>query len=121
MKLVIPGGSGQVGTLVARHAAARGDEVVVLSRAPAPATAERPWRTVGWNPGGKGAAHGTPVGPWAAEIDGADAVLNLAGRSVDCRYMPANRRAILASRLDATRAVGDAIARPIGHRPSGSR
>jgi hypothetical protein len=51
------------------------------------------------------------LGPWADEIDGADAVLNLAGRSVDCRYTPANRRAILASRLDSTRAVGAAVAR----------
>ena len=102
MKLVIPGGSGQIGTLVARHASARGDEVVVLSRTPAGVTAARPWRSVAWD--------GKTTGPWAAEIDGADAVLNLAGRSVDCRYTPANRRAILASRLDATRAVGDAIA-----------
>ena len=102
MKLVLPGGSGQIGTLVARHAAARGDEVVVLSRTPADPTPETPWRSVAWD--------GKTVGSWAEAIDGADAVLNLAGRSVDCRYTPANRQAILDSRLDSTRAVGQAIA-----------
>ncbi len=111
MKLVIPGGSGQVGTLVARHATSRGDEVVVLSRAPAEPTPDAPWRTAAWNPEGEGAAHGRTLGPWADELDGADAVLNLAGRSVDCRYTPANRRAILDSRVASTRVVGKAIVR----------
>jgi NAD dependent epimerase/dehydratase family enzyme len=99
MKIVIPGGSGQVGTLLARAFAADGHEVVVLSREPSSA----PWRTVRWD------AH--MVGEWAAELEGADAVINLAGRSVNCRYTPANRRAILESRVHSTRAVGEAIAR----------
>ncbi len=103
MKLIIPGGSGQIGTLVARHAAARGDEVVVLSRTPADPTPETPWRTVAWD--------GSTLGPWADAIDGADVVLNLAGRSVDCRYTPANRRAIMDSRVASTQIVGEAIAR----------
>ncbi len=97
MKLVLPGGSGQVGTVLARAFHAAGDEVVVLSRSPAPA----PWRTVAWD--------AATVGPWAAELDGADAVVNLAGRSVNCRYTPANRRLILDSRVASTRAVGRAI------------
>lgn len=103
MKLVIPGGSGQIGTLVARHASARGDDVVVLSRSPADPTPDAPWRTVAWD--------GQTLGPWADELDGADAVLNLAGRSVDCRYTPANRRAIMDSRVASTQVVGEAIAR----------
>ena len=74
LKIVIPGGSGQVGTILARALRADGHEVVVLSRSPAPA----PWRTVAWDAR-------TP-GPWRAELDGADVVINLAGRSVDCRY-----------------------------------
>lgn len=106
MKLVLPGGSGQVGTILARHFAARGDEVVVLSRTPTDPTPAEPWRRVAWNPDEDGAA----LGPWAREIDGADVVINLAGRSVDCRYTPANRRAILESRLHSTRTVGRAIA-----------
>ena len=103
MKLVIPGGTGQVGTLLARAFHADGHEVVVLSRQPSPA----PWRVVRWD----GGAGTTRPGAWAAELDGADVVVNLAGRSVDCRYTPANRRAILASRVDSARAVGEAIAR----------
>ena len=99
MKVVIPGGSGQVGAILARHFLAAGHEVVVLSRSPAPA----PWRVVPWD--------GETVGPWAAELDGADVVVNLAGRSVNCRYTAANRRAILDSRANSTRAVGQAIAR----------
>lgn len=99
MKVVIPGGSGQVGHILARHFVAAGHEVVVLSRSPAPA----PWKVVPWD--------GETVGPWAAEVDGADVVVNLAGRSVNCRYTAANRRAILDSRVNSTRAVGEAIAR----------
>lgn len=99
MKVVIPGGSGQVGTLLARALHAAGDEVVVLSRNPSHA----PWRTVAWD--------GETVGEWAAEVDGADAVVNLAGHTVNCRYMAANRRRILESRVRSTRAVGQAVAR----------
>ena len=99
MRIVIPGGTGQVGTVLARAFLTDGHDVVVLSRRPASA----PWRVVAWD--------GTTVGPWAAELDSADVVVNLAGRSVNCRYTPANRAAILRSRVDSTRAVGEAIAR----------
>ncbi len=99
MKVILPGGSGQVGTMLARSFHASGDEVVVLSRQPSDA----PWRTVAWD--------GRSPGPWAGELDGADVVVNLAGRIVNCRYTPENRRAILESRVDSTRAVGEAIAR----------
>jgi uncharacterized protein (TIGR01777 family) len=99
MKVIIPGGSGQVGTLLACHLTESGHEVVVLSRVPAAA----PWRVVGWD--------ARTVGAWAAELEGADAVVNLAGRSVNCRYTAANRAAILNSRVDSTRAVGAAIAK----------
>ena len=98
MKIVIPGGTGQVGTILARAFHGEGHEVVVLGRRPAPAA----WRTMVWD--------ARTVGPWAAELEGADAVIGLAGRSVDCRYTPANRREILESRVDATRAIGAAIA-----------
>ena len=99
MRIVIPGGTGQVGTVLARAYLADGHDVVVLSRRPAPA----PWRVVAWD--------GATVGPWTTELDGADVVINLAGRNVNCRYTPENRAAILASRVESTRAVGEAIAR----------
>lgn len=98
MKIVLPGGSGQVGALLARFFHARGDEVVVLSRVPRPA----PWRTAAWD--------GRSDGGWFAEIDGADVVINLAGRSVNCRYGQRERREILVSRVDSTTAVGRAVA-----------
>ena len=50
-------------------------------------------------------------GAWVDEMDGSDVVINLAGRSVNCRYNPENRRLIKESRVDSTRAVGEAIAR----------
>ncbi len=100
MKIILPGGSGQIGKLLARHFHARGDEVVVLGRNPqAP---PEPWRTVVWD--------GAQAGDWADELEGADALINLAGRSVNCRYSAANRAAIMNSRLDSTRAVGAALA-----------
>jgi NAD dependent epimerase/dehydratase family enzyme len=99
MKIVIPGGSGQVGTILARAFHRDGVDVVVLSRHPQ----IRPWRTVEWD--------GTSLGAWQHEIDGADVVINLAGRSVNCRYTAANRQEILQSRVASTRAVGQAIGR----------
>lgn len=97
MKVVIPGGSGQVGTILARAFHAAGHDVVVLSRR----LQERAWRIVVWD--------GATLGGWANEIDGSDVVINLAGRSVNCRYTTAHRREILESRIRATGAVGAAI------------
>ena len=70
----------------------------MLSRAPQRA----PWRVAAWD--------ANTLGPWTRELDGADVVVNLAGRSVNCRYTPANRRAIKESRVNSTRVVGEAIA-----------
>lgn len=98
MRLVIPGGSGQVGTLLARAFHAEGHDVTVLCRS-APRV---PWQVMHWD--------GETLGPWTDVIDGADVVVNLAGRSVDCRYTPENRAEILRSRVLSTRLVGQAIA-----------
>jgi len=101
MKIVIPGGTGQVGTVVARALTKAHHDVVVLSRNPA----KHPWKTVAWD--------AKSLGDWTREIDGADAVFNLAGRSVNCRYTAANRRLILDSRVQSTRVIGEAIARAL--------
>jgi uncharacterized protein (TIGR01777 family) len=95
MRIVIPGGSGQVGRVLETHLSGRGHEVVVLSR---DAGDTRAW-------------DGRTLGPWSTLVEGADAVINLAGRSVNCRYTRANLDAMLASRVDSTRVVGEAIAR----------
>jgi uncharacterized protein (TIGR01777 family) len=98
MKIVLPGGTGQLGTLLARAFVREGHEVTVLGRRPAPNPG---WKTVAWDP--------PSLGGWTSELEGADAVINLAGRSVNCRYSPENRRLIRESRVDSTRAVGEAI------------
>jgi uncharacterized protein (TIGR01777 family) len=98
MRIVIPGGSGQVGTLLARAFLRDGHDVAVLSRR----AVSSPWRTVRWD--------GVRLGEWQREIDGSDAVINLAGRSVDCRYNARNRREILDSRVNSTRVIGEAVA-----------
>jgi uncharacterized protein (TIGR01777 family) len=97
MRFVIPGGSGQVGTLLARAFHGDGHDVVVLSRRPR----ARPWREVAWD--------GVTIAGWAKELDGCDVVINLAGRSVNCRYSAENRREMLESRVSSTRVVGEAI------------
>ena len=98
LRIVIPGGTGQVGCVVSRHFHAQGHAITVLSRQPQPA----PWRVMEWN--------GRDLGPWTNEIDGADVIINLAGRSVNCRYHAKNRRRIIDSRILSTRAIGQAIA-----------
>jgi uncharacterized protein (TIGR01777 family) len=85
MNIVMPGGSGQVGAVLARAFRADGHDVAILRR---PMVLDQ----------------------WRARIDGADVVISLAGRNVNCRYTAENRRAILDSRVDSTRMVGEAIA-----------
>ncbi|MFK0264571.1 DUF1731 domain-containing protein [Streptomyces angustmyceticus] len=96
MKIVIPGGTGQVGRILHRALTAAGHEVVVLTRHPVRDGEVR------WD--------GATRGPWAAAVDGSDVVINLAGRSVSCRYTPDNLREMMASRVDSARVVGEAIA-----------
>ncbi len=97
MKVVIPGGSGQIGRILARQLRTQGCVVTVLSRSGSDEGPVRRW-------------DGHSLGPWAEEIDGSDAVINLAGRSVNCRYSPAHLREMMDSRVDSTRVVGQAIA-----------
>ena len=101
MKVVVAGGTGQVGGVLRRALSAAGHEVVVLSRHPR-TPLEPGIRHVGWD--------GRTLGDWAAEVDGAEAVINLAGRSVSCRYTDAHLRQMLDSRVDSARVVGAAIA-----------
>lgn len=99
MKVVIAGGSGQVGTVLARHFHAKGDDTVVLSRT---AQADMPWRVALWD--------GRTLGAWQAEVDGCDVLINLAGRSVNCRYNATNRAEIRDSRVWSTEVLHKAVA-----------
>ncbi|MET8787552.1 TIGR01777 family oxidoreductase [Streptomyces sp. NPDC004589] len=96
MKVVLPGGTGQVGTILDRALTSAGHEVAVLTRNP------RRERDIAWD--------GVTLGPWAEVIDGSDVVINLAGRSVSCRYTDENLRAMMDSRVDSARVIGKAIA-----------
>lgn len=96
MKVVLPGGTGQVGAILDRALTAAGHEVVVLTRCP------QRERDIGWD--------GRTPGLWAEAIDGSDVVVNLAGRSVSCRYTAENLRAMMDSRVESARVVGEAIA-----------
>src|ERR1700730_1022414 len=98
MKLILPGGGGHLGTMLAKAFHAEGHEVVVLSRKPAAAS----WRVLEWD--------AVSPGAWTSELEGADVVINLTGRSVNCRYTPENRRLIKESRVLSTRLVGRVIA-----------
>jgi len=99
-KIILAGGSGFLGSELARHFQALGWGVAILTRAPKPR--KDTVREVGWD--------AESLGDWARELDGAAAVVNLTVRSVDCRYTAKNRREIMDSRVNSTRVVGEAIA-----------
>jgi uncharacterized protein (TIGR01777 family) len=99
-KIILAGGSGFLGGALARHFSALDWEVVVLTRQPRPRTDGV--REVSWN--------GDRIGAWSQELDGADAIVNLCGKSIDCRFTSANRKLLLESRTRPTLAIGEAIA-----------
>jgi len=100
-RIIVAGGSGFIGRLLTERLVSGNNDVVVLTRSPGPAV--QSIRQVGWD--------GRTLSDWARELEGAQALINLAGRSVNCRYNERNRREILESRVDSTRVLGEAIAR----------
>jgi uncharacterized protein (TIGR01777 family) len=99
-KLVIAGGSGFLGRVLADAWSRDEGEAVLLSRRPAPPSGSI-W-TVVWD--------GRTANGWSAELEGAAAIVNLAGRSVACLHTPENREEILRSRVDSVRAVASGLA-----------
>jgi len=116
MKIIIAGGSGFLGRALAARLDADGHEVVVLTRRPADSSGRV--RRVVWQPDGSTppADAGQPTG-WAREVEGADAVVNLAGEGIaDRRWTAARKRALLESRTQSTRSLVVAI-RAASQRP----
>lgn len=91
----MPGGSGHVGQAIRRRLEPLGYKFVILTRSPQSA------EDVAWD--------GATVGDWAKHLEGADVVINLAGRSVNCRYTSANLSQMKSSRVDSVRVIGQAI------------
>lgn len=98
LRIVIAGGSGHVGKLLASHLQNRGHFVSVLTRGPYTAQ----WETVHWD--------GIETGPWIEAVEGSDVCINLAGHSVNCRYSAEHRREIYESRIGTTRLLNRVIA-----------
>jgi uncharacterized protein (TIGR01777 family) len=87
-----------VGRVLARYFHAKGHAITVFSRSPSPA----PWPVVAWD--------GRTPGDWIQHLEQSDVCINLAGRSVNCRYTPANRKAIFESRVRSTLLLNEVIA-----------
>ena len=108
MKIVIPGGTGQIGVILTRHFLKSGHEIIILSRhlnkskySPSHPFSHPSVSILRWD--------AQQPGPWCGSLENADVVINLAGRSVNCRYTPENRKMILDSRINSTRVLGQAI------------
>ncbi len=101
-KVIIVGGTGFIGAKLVRALCARGDDVCVLSRQTSPPIAKE--RVIRWDPR-------DDSGEWTREIDGSDAIVNLAGASVaDDAWTPERLALLTSSRTGTSKAVCDAIA-----------
>jgi hypothetical protein len=98
LRIVIPGGSGQVGRMLAQFLQERGHHITVLTRGPYTA----PWQTVYWD--------GVQLGPWVETLEDADVCIHLSGRNVNCRYTARNRRELYDSRIGTTHTLHRAFA-----------
>lgn len=98
-KIVIAGGTGYLGQLIAASLHQDNWDVVLLSRAPDKGSVIG--RSVYWD--------AKSLGEWTEELESAEVLLNLTGRSIDCRHNAANREEILNSRVHSTRVLGEAV------------
>jgi uncharacterized protein (TIGR01777 family) len=98
-RIILAGGSGFLGKVLSHYLTQRAYDVIVFTRRPAQGLNGQ--KEVYWD--------GRTLGPWTEHLNGALAVVNLAGRSVNCRYNEENKRAILDSRVLSTRVLGEAI------------
>lgn len=103
-KLIIAGGTGFLGAIITSYFKDAFDEIVLLSRLPTgrqESISNDNHRTVVWD--------AKTIGSWASELENTDVLINMAGKSVDCRYHQKNKDLILNSRVDSTKVLGEAI------------
>lgn len=96
MNIIIVGGSGQIGQLLATHLSNLGHRIQIMGRFQV-----QTQDTIYWD--------AVQLGPWVEQLEKSDVVINLTGKSVNCRYTPANRSILWKSRIDTTRLLGQAI------------
>lgn len=99
-KIILAGGNGYLGTVLAKHFSLLADEIIILSRKPGIDTCNI--KTLIWD--------GQQVGHWADSLNGADLLVNLCGKNVNCRYTQKNRKEIIDSRIIPTQLLGKIIA-----------
>lgn len=98
-KIILAGGSGFIGQILAGHFTGKGDEVIILTRNNNSTTGNVKY--VHWD--------GQTMGAWVNELEGSDALINLTGKSVNCRYNEKNKKEIFSSRLNAANVLGKAL------------
>jgi uncharacterized protein (TIGR01777 family) len=98
-KIVLAGGNGYLGTVLAKHFSALADEVIILARKAQATTGNI--KTLVWD--------GQSLGDWTTSLQDADLLVNLCGKNVNCRYTPKNKKEIIKSRLIPTRLLGEVI------------
>lgn len=98
-KIILAGGNGYLGTVLAKHFSSLASEVIILSRRPQAAAGNI--KTLLWD--------GQTLGDWATSLQHADLLVNLCGKNVNCRYTSKNKKEIISSRLIPTRLLGEAI------------
>ena len=98
-KLIIAAGTGFLGNVLIDHFQDKAQEIVILTRGKA--SKKNNIRYVNWD--------AKTMTGWEGELEGADVLINLAGKSVDCRYTETNKNEIMASRVDSTVILGKAI------------
>jgi uncharacterized protein len=98
-KIILAGGSGFIGSLLSKYFQAQGDEIIVLSRNHN--SFKNGIKHVKWD--------GKSKGEWFSNLEGADVLINLAGKNVNCRYSKKNKREILESRINSVNVLAEAI------------
>ena len=98
MKVIMPGGSGHIGRVLLRHFQEKQYDVKILTR-----NTKKKDPFIFWD--------GQTLEEWQKVIDGSDVVINLAGRTVNCRPIKKNLKEMMDSRVNSTRVIGEAISR----------